>query len=149
MDYDLNVEDRRASIYDVGPKLDELMDKLYEEAITMRQFLKVKVKTLTAEAQIIRHEERIALRDDTGAYRALHEHRVHVVRKAARSTHLAYGFLRGRAHEEMECKRRTEPNWPEVARMVRKYGGSGSGFAELSHLPDPLRAELKRKHNLR
>lgn len=116
-----------------------------------KTFLKVKVNTLAAESRIIRKEERKALaayRRHTKvnlhaalqSYQALREHRVHVVRPAARSASLAYGFLRGRLYEEMERTCKVEPFWPDVARMVLRYGGSHP----FPHYPYKLIEEMQR-----
>ena len=56
--------------------------------------LKIKSKALAAEAKFIRLEERKA--NERGARELateLYLHRIQVVRKAARSTHLARGFF--------------------------------------------------------
>lgn len=81
-------------------------------------FLKVKVKSLAAEARIIRREERRnpELRGDLAA------HRREVVRKEARHSLLAYGYLRGRSYRAMERTTHAEPSWAEVERMIRRYG---------------------------
>lgn len=47
------------------------------------------------------------------------------MRSAARSTHLAYGFIRGRTLEQMEAKSETEPDWDNVRKMLKKYGPVG------------------------
>lgn len=97
--------------------------------------LKIKTKHLAAEARIIKHEERKLWRRNrkspserrAAAARGLREHRIEVVRTHARSTHLAYGFLRGRAYRAIEDRRtRSVPNWTEVERMVLKYGQEDS-----------------------
>ncbi len=83
------------------------------------RFLKVKVKSLASEARIIRHEER----KTRGPIRSsLHEHRVGAVRREARHTLLAYGYLRARSYAQMERSPRTEPAWDSVERMIKKYG---------------------------
>lgn len=82
------------------------------------RFLKVKVKTLAAEARIIRFEERRShgqLRND------LHSHRVHVLRREARATLLAYGYARGKTYASMEGSPRSVPDWDRVERMIKKY----------------------------
>jgi len=84
----------------------------------MSVFLKVKIKSLAAEARIIRHEERRStgqLRND------LHSHRVHVVRRQARATLLAYGYARGKTYTSMEGSARSVPDWDKVERMIKKY----------------------------
>lgn len=83
------------------------------------KFLKVKVKSLTAEARIIRLEEQRS----TGSLRdALCLHRRGVVRQAARESQLAYGFLRGRTYHQMERNAEHPPVWKNVYKMVVKYG---------------------------
>ena len=97
--------------------------------------LKVKTKHLAAEARIIKHEERkLKQRQKKSPHprrqalrRALREHRIEVVRPHARSTHLAYGFLRGTRYRAIEDDRtRSTPNWPEIERMILKYGEADS-----------------------
>ena len=41
---------------------------------------------------------------------------------AARSTHLAYGYLRGTSYGAIEQTCETYPNFAEVVRMVKQYG---------------------------
>lgn len=87
----------------------------------MLPYLKIKIKSLAAEAQIIRHEEKkywggSALR--TG----LHLHRVHEVRSECRSAGLAYGFLRGKhSYTAIEASTHTKPDWKRVEALVLKY----------------------------
>lgn len=85
-------------------------------------FLKVKVKSLAAEAQIIRLEERRAghgeLRD------RLAVHRRWSVRFEARHSLLAYGYLRGIPYVAMERTTRENngPDWDHVEGMVKRFG---------------------------
>jgi hypothetical protein len=83
------------------------------------KFLKVKIKSLAAEARIIRHEERKSrgqLRND------LANHRKGIVRREARNTQLAYGYLRGRSYRQLEHSCHRQPDWEAVERMVKRYG---------------------------
>ncbi len=86
--------------------------------------LKIKVKSLAEEARIIRKEERKL----HGLHRArLHDHRVTVVRDAARRSLVAYQFVRGRdwescASRDLHTRKR---DWPAVEKMIRKYGNPG------------------------
>jgi hypothetical protein len=104
----------------------------------MKLFLKIKLKSLAAEARIIRKEE-IKLRnrarqrrakgkpvDVAATLDALHEHRIMAVRRESRLTHLAYGFLRGRSYTAMERKATTlkPSDWTRVKAMIQKYGGT-------------------------
>lgn len=88
-------------------------------------YLKVKVKSLEAEAKIIRLEERKHRKDDA-IRNGLTQHRKTVVRIEQRATLLAYGFLRGKAYREIEptCIENTWRNLVirnKVKSMVLKY----------------------------
>ena len=85
-----------------------------------RTYLKVKIKSLAAEAKIIRTEEKRARRP--GLRRGLEDHRKGIVRTESRHTHLAYGFIRGREYHQMESSTHETPNWEKVRKMVEKYG---------------------------
>ena len=98
----------------------------------MREYLKIKIKTLAAEARIIRHEERRvkARRREPGEEPAplffgLQRHRKIDVRREARSALLAYGFIRGTTYVAMEVKPHTEPDWKRVQKMVERFCGLG------------------------
>lgn len=81
-------------------------------------FLKVKLKSLAAEARIIRDMER----KHPDFWYQLREHRKGVVRDSARHTQLAYGFLRGREYRQIEPKCHKSPDFDQVEKMVKKYG---------------------------
>lgn len=84
-----------------------------------RLFLKVKLKSLAAESCIIRSETK---RAPKAMKDALATHRRGVVRLAARSTLLAYSFLRGKPYHAIERSCHLQPNWQDVRTMVKKYG---------------------------
>jgi len=106
--------------------------------------LKIKIKSLAAEAAIIRHEERRVTRsiDWTKAHEPagsnhsevdalrgkrwnLRAHRIYEVRSEQRASLLAYGYLRGKAYASIEQSSRfgrPAPNWDKVATMALKYG---------------------------
>jgi hypothetical protein len=88
---------------------------------TRAKALKVKIKSLAAEAGIIRLEERRARRDDRLRCE-LHEHRVGIVRSEQRHSLLAYAFLRGRSYAAAEPKAAKAPDWTRVAKLVEKFG---------------------------
>ena len=97
--------------------------------IDRREMLRVKLKNLADEARLIRREERRThgtLRDE------LYLHRINIVRSAARETLLAYGFIKGLTLAQMEPTRRTEPNWDNVKKMLKKYGPSDLLMPELA-----------------
>ena len=88
--------------------------------LSNRLFLKVKIKSLEAEARIIRREESLAprFRQD------LLWHRKYVVGTEQRHTLLAYGFIRGLKYREIEngCNKHNHIKWDKVRTMVFKYG---------------------------
>ncbi len=86
--------------------------------------LKIKSKVLAAEAKIIALEEsRAKKRGKTELLTELHQHRIEVVRKAARTTHLARGFMRGLRYRQIEKKtRKSVPNRTEVLKLLERYG---------------------------
>lgn len=111
------------------------------------QELKVKVKSLAAEASIIRIEERKAKRslrwanrqepkDQQQAYAAwiarnsLNGHRRGPLRSEQRHSLLAYGFLRGRKYLTLEhrCRDGNEPDWDRVKQLVGRFGGDKAGI---------------------
>jgi len=142
--------------------------------IDRREMLRVKIKSLAAEAKIIRLEERrtagrkhmqnkktyhalmkrareeapselerrhaiAAIRLQFRAEKAklrprknpdplfdqLYAHRILDVRRESRHAHIAYGLIRGRSLERIETAPKTQPNWVEIERMVKKYGPVG------------------------
>lgn len=88
--------------------------------------LKIKIKNLADEARTIRKEEQALKASGRGhEISKLREHRVLIVRAAARQTLLAYGFLRNIPYEKLESNCKTEPNWKAVEKMIVKYGNEG------------------------
>lgn len=78
--------------------------------------LKIKLKSLAAEAKIIRKEERRC-----PAWQSeLWHHRISIVRRVARETHLAYAAIRGRSSPEREGSRPYDAK--AVNSMILKYG---------------------------
>lgn len=92
-----------------------------------RTFLKVKIKSLAAEAAIIRKEERKNTKVNEFGYNELRQelkfHRIFVVRSEAYHTLLAYGFIRGRTFRQISPKGNPKHvNWDRVWKMIEKYG---------------------------
>lgn len=88
-------------------------------------FLRVKIKSLAAEARIIRREEANwphGRRELGGIWSQLNGHRRFDVRSEARSAQLAYGLLRGRPYVVMEAKCWDHPDLARIAYLVGKYG---------------------------
>ena len=99
--------------------------------------LKVKVKTLAAEAKIIRKEElkltyhrrnatEDAHREEFDMFRnSLVHHRTKTLRTESRSSQVAYGFLNGYSYASIEEKAKSHPDWDSVERMVIKFRDPG------------------------
>ena len=96
-------------------------------------YLKVKVKSLAAEARIIRHDEEVwrHREHDKGrpTFFGLRAHRTWDVRNEARAAQLAYAFLRGKPYSVTEPTgkdnggRRSNPtDWARVTKIAAKYG---------------------------
>lgn len=103
---------------------------------TKVKMLKVKIKSLAYEAQVIRLEEHRAKgrRVGPGEFKGrddrlrlqLREHRIKDVRGEQRHSLLAYAFLRGRSYLSCEGGKPRqwwqEPDWTRVATLVRVFG---------------------------
>lgn len=88
-----------------------------------RTYLKVKLKSLAAEAKIIRAEEKKAKKyKNQELLSGLEWHRKDVVRSAARHTLLAYAFIRGVPYKKVEAKCEKAPDLKRIMSMVQKYG---------------------------
>lgn len=77
--------------------------------------LKIKLKSLAAEAKIIRseeqkHSDRTREGEWTGTRLSLYRHRILVVRTVARHALLAYGFLRGLDYSRLERNAKVAPD---------------------------------------
>lgn len=101
-----------------------------------RVYLKVKLKSLAAEAKIIRLEEKRNRHFQNGLWL----HRTTVVRSEARHTLLAYGFLKGRTYAQIERTCSRAPEWDRVRKMIEKYGVRAEDF--------PSRAEFEKAKSL-
>lgn len=108
--------------------------------------LRVKVRSLAAEAGIIRHEERRALRHkDTATYGSLREHRRGVVRRATREALLAYAFLLGIPYARLEPPHSSPPPLLEAKRCAVRFGGEE--FSESAWSEWARAAEAHRIHS--
>lgn len=109
--------------------------------------LKIKRASLAAESKLIRRQElrlakaRVRMRkyakehdnidpssmkgwnENLNTNVSLHTHRTHDVRKEARSSHLAYCFLKGTPYLKVEHKCYENPDFDKVTRLVIKFGG--------------------------
>lgn len=60
---------------------------------------------------------------------SLHRHRVDVVKKEARLTSIAYGYIRGRKFSQVDSGRNLKPeDWEIIGRMIRRYGSLESSL---------------------
>lgn len=104
--------------------------------------LKIKFKSLAAEAKIIKKEEqkqkKIFKKIGTGyefydehwkTWYSLYTHRIDVVRLHARATHLARAYIKGMPYKRIENKTHYYDYRLDkmIVEMVKKYGGSEHG----------------------
>lgn len=104
-----------------------------------KRFLKVKIKSLAAEAYIIRREERRAksecrwfrhkqgqeanLMQAESVFFSLKHHRTFDIRDESRSAQVAYGYIRGKSYPNVEnATPFNPPTWNRVVDLVVKYG---------------------------
>lgn len=91
----------------------------------MTLLLKIKIKSLAEEVRIIKNQEQRMKGPNWGSSferASLRQHRLNTIRPEIRDTLLAYGYLRGRCFLQVEASSKSEPNWDNVKRMVKKYG---------------------------
>lgn len=81
--------------------------------------LRVNVKSLAAEAKIIRDEIRRA--NTTEAKQALHDHRMTRVRPEARLAHLALAFTRGIPYKVAEANAREKPSVKDLTNKITRF----------------------------
>ena len=84
----------------------------------------MKIKSLAAEAGIIRAEER-RHRDEPWMRESLRRHRTEDVRREQRASLLAYAFLRGRSYAATEPKPRVPPRMGRIVELVHVFLGAG------------------------
>lgn len=89
--------------------------------------LKIKIKSLAAEASIIRKDERRLTGDDRTS---LHNHRVIEVRREARAALLAYAYMRGKPYRDIEQSCYQRPNLKRVTQIIQRFGGDPVGLGE-------------------
>ena len=81
--------------------------------------LRVNVKSLAAEAKIIRDEIKRA--STTEARHALHDHRMTRVRPQARLAHLALAFTRGIPYKVVEPKAKIKPCAKDLTNKIIRF----------------------------
>ena len=88
-----------------------------------RVYLRVKIKSLAAEARIIRAEELKCRKKQWKLRNGLSLHRRGIVRSVSRDNSLAYGFLRGRPYSKLETKgTKALPNFNEIWKLAKRFG---------------------------
>ena len=96
-----------------------------------KTYLKIKIKSLAAEAVIIKREEQKwkklsvfteNVKQPHPLFFSLRSHRLYEVRTECRAAILAYGYLRGRTYQSIEAKCYEKPNWTRVTNLICKYG---------------------------
>lgn len=125
-----------------------------------RRLLKIKLKSLAAEARIIRQEELKAKHSKRPEVQDLrmqmHEHRVKDLREESRATLLAYSFIRGKPYRDIEgrsdwgvetatIKNQWASRMDRIRAMVSKYGTRSAQDVDLWLRSEPNRALPPRK----
>jgi len=88
--------------------------------------LRIKIKSLAAEASTIREEARKV----HGMVKwELNHHRTSLLRKHARHNLLAYGLLRGVPYEVIEIKCNDAPHFESVIKFAKTFGGKEEDIA--------------------
>jgi hypothetical protein len=110
----------------------------FSEPEDLRVMLKVKIRSLQDEAQLIRRKEQGHPRGHQVRGMLMH-HRKTVVRTEARSAQLALCFLRGRAYIQAEqfTHPGCDPDWYAIKRMVARFGH----YARADKSPDQNRID--------
>jgi len=106
--------------------------------------LKVKIKNLADEARTIREEAR----KTSGMVKwGLNHHRKTVVRGAARTNLLAYGLLRGIPYAIIEIKSVEAPDFREVLKTAKRFGGDEKESLEwVEEAKAYFKAQKKNEH---
>lgn len=135
-------------------------------------FLRVKLNSLADEARHIRRYERKAKaharhpKNDEGRAKhwdgtelpfgrteqlrmALQQHRLNVVRPAARTAHLALAYLREIPYHRVERTCKTEPNWKQVAAVLKRMDFLRWGGMGMEHIEAGLREWARRRPGYR
>ena len=118
----------------------------------IQTFIRVKIGALAEEARVIRRYEQRAkvharhpknkdIQEPTQALRhELQQHRLNVVRPAARSAQLALAFLRDKQYQDTELPREgNAPNWRQVANLIKRMGMSRYAGSHVEQLTEDLR----------
>jgi hypothetical protein len=113
---------------------------------TQPSFLRIKIKYLAAEARIIKEDTARSRKERrrllaagkplsgfAQAAEGLRDHRLTVVRPAARESQLALAFLRGMPYLRVECSAKREPSTQAIARIAWRFAVKP---------PNTLRSEL-------
>jgi hypothetical protein len=104
--------------------------------------LRIKIKSLAAEATIIRNESHKA----KGMTKwGLNHHRTAVVRRHSRHNLLAYGFLKGLSYEAMERNCADSPDFKMVLEIVKRFHDGAPIDGELIMWIEKAKAYIKER----
>jgi hypothetical protein len=98
----------------------------YNSKVAAIHKLRVNIKSLTAEAKIIRQESR---RAGPGYRESLVLHRRGRLREEARYTHLALAYLRGRTHKQAEGGCKLDLDVPKLLDKLKRSGANPELYA--------------------
>jgi len=83
--------------------------------------LRVNVKSLTAEARIIRQEIKRVWKSNTDTKNELHNHRLLRIKPEARMAHLALAYLRGTPYKKAENSAKNKPAARELTNKLNRF----------------------------
>lgn len=105
--------------------------RTYDPRVAAIHMLRVNVKSLAAEARIIRKEE---ARCGIQYYWMLRDHRVGRLREEARYANLAIAFMRGRAYSRVEGPTSKAVDEKRLTRKIQNFLSSVSATAVIDWL---------------
>lgn len=74
------------------------------------------------EAELAHKQAQVPSDEAFEKFWGLRNHRKNIVGGEARSAHIAYGFLRGKAYREIEIEGSSKPHWSRVKEIALKFG---------------------------
>jgi hypothetical protein len=81
--------------------------------------LRVNIKSLAAESQIIKKAERRYKNEEIKA--SLRNHRCKEVRRESRITQLTMAAIKGRPYRQVERTAKTEPDWKKIIGKIDRH----------------------------
>lgn len=119
-----SIRQKERHFLDIGRGLKGIFNQSHTPEDIVNRTLPERSKKQKARLAWADNNPEEALTEEQKAYEAfwgLQHHRKNTVRKEARDTHIALGFLRGHDYDKMEAFTYSSPRWDNIERMVLKY----------------------------